>query len=262
MRVTASVAMAVAERGASRKSPSSPSKLPLPTVLSRRCSPAMSFLISTLPMCTMNASPFGSSPSLKITSPGLKVRVGMSPIWRLMRCPFRVESPVETCDAPHNTAVCLTRVASAAARPDSHVERCPPRSRPAPHLLAGGPPARQARGGRGAGRGVRRGDARLRRRADEGDAARLPRDGHRLVRGRRRLGHHQRPRGTAGARDTSLAREPAGPAGGGHSVLAQGPGARAHRARARSRRPTTRSSASSSTRCFRRPRSTSRRRSS
>ena len=109
------------------------------------------------------------------------------------------------------------------------VKRRPPRSCPDAHLRAGGPPAREARGGRAVYRVFRRGDARFGRRADEGDAARLPRDGHRLVRGRRRLGRHQRPRGTAGARDTSLAREPAGPAGGGHSMLAQGAGARGHR---------------------------------
>ena len=64
---------------------------------------------------------------------------------------------------------------------------------------------------------------------------------------RRRLGRHQRPRGTAGARDASLAREPAGAAGGGHGVLAQGPGEARASCPASGRRPRTRSSASSST---------------
>ncbi len=112
----------------------------------------------------------------------------------------------------------------------------------------GGPAARQARGGARHRRGVRRGDPRLRRRPDQGDAAGVPRDGHRLVRRRRRLGHHQRPRGAARPRDAALAREPAGPACGEHGVPAQGARARAASCRASSPRPRTRSSASSSTR--------------
>src|SRR5512147_551587 len=82
--VTASAAIAVAERGALRKSAMCPSSSPFVRVRRRRSSPPICLRISTRPWWSMKASPLASSPSRKMTVPGSNVLVGTSPIWRLM----------------------------------------------------------------------------------------------------------------------------------------------------------------------------------
>src|SRR6266404_6286382 len=89
MRVTASAAIAVAERGALRKRAMWPSSSPLVRVRRRRSSPPIFFRISTRPRWSMKASPLASSPSRKMTAPGSNVLVGTSPIWRLMNSCLR-----------------------------------------------------------------------------------------------------------------------------------------------------------------------------
>ena len=89
--VTGSVATAVAERGAFLNRASSPSSPPLPSTLRTVSLPPRFFLTSTLPSCTRKASLLASSPSLKMTSPALNVRLGTSPLGRLMRFPLDIE---------------------------------------------------------------------------------------------------------------------------------------------------------------------------
>ena len=86
-----SVATAVAERGAFLNRASSPSSPPLPSTLRTVSLPPRFFLTSTLPSCTRKASLLASSPSLKMTSPALNVRLGTSPLGRLMRFPLDIE---------------------------------------------------------------------------------------------------------------------------------------------------------------------------
>src|SRR4030095_10522382 len=70
-----------------RNSASSPRRSPLPSTRSTRSAAPKCRRSSTLPSCTMKASPLASSPSRKMNSPGLKLLVGISPIWRLMQDP-------------------------------------------------------------------------------------------------------------------------------------------------------------------------------
>src|SRR5713226_2052787 len=89
IRVTASAAMAVAERGALRKRAMCPSSSPFVRVRRRRSSPPICLRISTRPWWSMKASPLASSPSRKMIVPGSNVLVGTSPIWRLMNSRLR-----------------------------------------------------------------------------------------------------------------------------------------------------------------------------
>src|SRR5882724_6385588 len=81
---TSSAATAVAERGPLRKSPISPKGSPSPIRFNTRSAPSKLRRISTVPAWITYASSCASSPSLKMTSPGLNRRRSMSPSERFL----------------------------------------------------------------------------------------------------------------------------------------------------------------------------------